>query len=172
MLKYDPKNLSYPGDGYMRTVTAVPKVRRGGNSGKRKIQEVTLNQFKKEKRYKSGRCCGDLNKLDHHLASMAPIPTNKARVCAWCGEKAYTMCGVCKDEKGNCIALHFNAKRGPAKNLRCFIDYHNDSKFGLAKNDATRLLGQTKSHWTMPTSAEVKSNTQHIKHLNEKLNLR
>ena len=51
-----------------------------------------------------------------------------------------TVCGKCEDDKGKRIALHYNAKAGDAKGHHCFYHYHNDTCFGLGKNDVSSIL--------------------------------
>jgi hypothetical protein len=62
-------------------------------------------------------------------------------------------------------ALHFFPTKGPNKGKSCFIDYHNDSCFGLARRDYQVLLGKSKSEWSPPSDKKKKANAKHIKKL-------
>lgn len=158
MLTYSPRKLVYPGDDRMRAVTSIPKERRGGKrSGK-----VTLMQVKRAKRWSTSRLCGDLDKLSKHADSI--ISVSKSRVCAWCGEPSYTLCGKCKDENGKQIPLHYNPK-GARKGAQCFYHYHNDTCFGLGKNDCSLLLKGKKGDWEPPSTDDIAENAQHVSNL-------
>jgi hypothetical protein len=64
--------------------------------------------------------------------------------CFGCGEDSYHKCAVCK------VLLHgLNSRH---KNVEhCFIDYHNDGFFGLARGDCTLVDTQRRS-WHPSTS--------------------
>ena len=142
----------------MRCVTSLARSKRGQ---KRKHAVVDVNMYKKNKRYRTSRLCGDLNKLCHHVDSVEKI--TKPLVCAWCGHPTYTCCTICKDEKTKKkIPLHYNARNGVGKGMKCFYHYHNDSMFGLGKNDSSKLLGLKKGDWEPPNNEEVSWNTQHV----------
>ena len=158
MLTYDPKLLCYAGDGHMRVNTALKRVNRGGGS-KKKLTRVTSEQVRVAKRT---RLCGDLQKFCKHTSSI--VRNKYPNICAWCGEQgAYTHCGECMAQTGKKIPLHYNCKSGPGKGLYCFFNYHDDSCFGLGKNDASQLLKQPKWEWKKPTKREVKENQTYIK---------
>jgi hypothetical protein len=70
MLGYNPKKILYPGDAQMRCVTSLARSKRGQ---KRKHAVVDVNMYKKNKRYRTSRLCGDLNKLCHHIDSVEKI---------------------------------------------------------------------------------------------------
>ena len=161
MLKYSPQRLHYPGDEKMRAVTATSRVNRGQ---KKKSSIVDMNMYKKNKRYRTSRLCGDLNKLCHHINSIEKL--TKPLICAWCGEKTYTCCTICKDEKTKKkIPLHYNAQRGSGTGKKCFYHYHDDSMFGLGKNDCSKLLGHRKQDWEPPTAVETAENALHVEEL-------
>ena len=162
LLTYSPTRIKYSGDSFMRAVTSTPKNKRGT---KRSVSGVSAAQYGKARKWTTSRLCGDLGKITHHVRSIVPVPTKKPRVCAWCGLPCYFMCGMCKDETGKHIPLHYNQKKGDAKGNQCFYHYHNDMMFGLGKNDHTRLRNGTKSEWKPATSAEIRKNAEHIRSL-------
>ena len=167
MLQYNPVKLRYLGDARMRCVTSLRRENRGE---RRKYALVDMNMFKKNKRFRTSRLSGDLNKLCHHINSIEKL--TKPLVCAWCGEKTYTCCTICKDEKSKKkIPLHYNARSGVGQGRQCFYHYHNDSMFGLGKNDCSKLLGHKKGDWTHPNAAEVGINSIHIAELSKDANL-
>ena len=156
MLTYDPKALRYAGDEHMRVNTKLTRVNRGGS--KKKLTRVTSAQVRVAKR---SRLCGDLQKFCKHTSSV--VRNKYSNICAWCGEQgAYTHCGECMAQTGKKVSLHYNCKAGPGKGLYCFFNYHDDSCFGLGKNDASQLLKQPKWEWKKPTKREVKENQTYI----------
>ena len=163
MLTYDPKHIKYPGDERMRAVTEVAKVNRGAR--KKKLARVSAAQVRVAKR---NRLCGDMQKLCKHTSSI--VRNKYPNVCAWCGELgAYTHCGECMAQTKKKISLHYNCKAGPGKGLYCFYNYHDDSCFGLGKNDASQLLNQPKWEWKKPNKREVKENQSYIQELSRPL---
>jgi hypothetical protein len=161
LLKYDPKRLKYPGDSHMRETTSVPKARRGERKRK---GEISVRQFKQNKRNKSSRLCGDLQKLCVHVDSIYTLK-NKGKVCAFCGLTSYQICGKCG------VPLHYNVKQGKAKGRNCFYHYHDDICFGLGYHDATKILGRTQSDWSMPKPTDVRENATVISELIEQADL-
>ena len=173
MLTYCPTNKKYPGDDKMRIFTKLRKVNRGssdstGSNSRKRQGSVSLSQVRAGKRSKSSRLCGDLDKLCVHIASKDRLKTG--RICAWCGKPgAYTVCGKCVDVNKKPIALHYNAKGEHGQGAMCFYHYHNDSGFGLGKNDASVLLKQKKGEWKCPTAEEIDDNKSHVASLTEQL---
>ena len=163
MLSYTPKNENYPGDEYMRAVTSTPRANRASKSTHSRGEDdcVSPSQYSRAKKYKSSRLCGDLGKLCHHTSSI--IRLKKPRICAWCGENTYTMCGVCKDTSGKTIPLHYNSKKDTMKSKLCFYHYHDDMKFGLGRNDSTQVLNGIKSQWIEPDKSTFQNHSKHIK---------
>ena len=159
MLTYNPRKLLYPGDDRMRAVTSLPKMQRG----RKRTAQVTLAQVKRAKRWGTSRLCGNIDKLCNHIDSIES--RSKSRVCAWCGEPAYTMCTKCKDDNGKPVVLHYNSKGGKGKGMQCFYQYHNDSCFGLGKNDKTLLLKGKKTDWEPPTAENIAENAKHISNI-------
>ena len=157
MLTYNPKKLLYPGDDRMRAVTSMPRAQRG----QKRLAQVTAAQVKKAKRWTTSRLCGNLNKLCKHVDAVTKV--KKACVCAWCGEPSYTLCGKCKDDNGKPVLLHYNSKAGKGKGMICFYHYHNDSCFGLGKNDSTHLLKGKKGDWEPPSADDITENAVYVK---------
>ena len=106
-----------------------------------------LGQFKKAKRYSMSRLCGNLDKLCTHVKEIAKL--KKPLICALRGKPACTACGKCKDDKSKRIVLHYNAKAGNAKGYQYFYHYHNNTCFGLGKNDANLILNGKKGDWKL-----------------------
>ena len=161
MLTYSPAKVKYPGDERMRAVTELPKSKRIGNKSKRRL-DVSLSQLKTAKRHGTSRLCGDLDKLSRHVASIQK--NNTGRICAWCGlPGAYAVCGKCKDPLSKKqVSLHYNSKAKNVQGSLCYYHYHNDTRFGLGKNDSTNLLNQKKGDWKEPTPKELDDNRSHI----------
>lgn len=162
MLRYNPRSELYPGDEQMRAVTSLPRAKRKSMV----TDHVTRSQLERAKRSRTSRLCGDIDKLCHHVSSIASL--TKPRKCAWCGVDTYKMCGVCKDstsKKG--IPLHYNQTKGEGQGEMCFYHYHNDGMFGLGRNDGTSLLNQKgkKAEWKKPSKSDIEQNKAHINSL-------
>ena len=173
-LAYTPLNTIYPGDSAMRAVTRMTSAqqKQAYNGGKEKrpvgrpkktriddeaLPVVTPRQLKVAKRHKlKSRLCGDLTAIDHHILSK--VTKKHSRKCAFCGEDAYTFCTICPGEP----ALHFYPTKGDGKGRGCFMDYHSDACFGLARADLPVLLGKRTSDWSPPSANEKKKNAKHI----------
>ena len=79
------------------------------------------------------------------------------------------ICSTCKDKSGNGIPLHYNQKKNYLKGIMGFYDYHNDLRFGLGRNDTTKLLfGLTKNEWCEPDRELLRKNAEHIKSFHDK----
>ena len=104
-----------------------------------------------------GPCC--------HIESIIRIP--KGRSCAYCGEKAYHACGVCKDEGGRPTALHVQRKKGKVVEM-CYFHYHNDNQLGLAREDQIAYRKRKRSDWEPPTSKEREENREAINTLKDR----
>ena len=161
-LTYSPIFQNLPGDECMRSVTSLAKTARNSNKRRKVEDAVTEKQYRANIRTRTTRLCGDLDKLCHHLGTV--IKLTKPKICAWCGENAYTACGVCLDPNNKKpVVLHHNAKRGPGKDEQCFYHYHNNTRFGLGRNDSTQLLMAGKMNWKKPTASDLRQNAAHIK---------
>ena len=143
----------------MRAMTLIPRALRG----QKRSAQVTAAQVKKAKRWGNSRLCGNMDKLCNHVLSIEK--TKKSRVCMCCGKPAYTLCRKCKDESRRLVALHYNSKGGKGKGLICFYHYHNDSCFGLGKNDSTLLLKGKKGDWEPPSVDDITENAMHVRDL-------
>jgi hypothetical protein len=80
------------------------------------------------------------------------------KVCHVCGKPAYSKCGLCN------ITLHYFSKRGANAGAKCYVLYHSDAFFGLAKQDATIVI-KRKQDWVFPTNAAKRGNATYILHL-------
>jgi hypothetical protein len=119
-------------------------------------EAVTLAQFNtaKNSRGHNSRLCGNLDHLHRHISSME-TSIKHACLCAVCGEPAHSKCQICG------MYLHYLPNRGSYKGATCYIDYHNDMFFGLAKSDC-KLVNKCKGDWRMPSSAKKRRNGTHI----------
>jgi hypothetical protein len=177
-LAYSPVNRRYPGDSAMRAVTRLsmsqqkkaykkkdgvarkPGRPKKDEEAKDDAHVVTPKQLKIAKRYKfKSRLCGDLTAINHHVKERQQMKHDQ--VCSYCGEPAYTRCMVCPEQP----ALHFFPSKGPNMGKSCFLDYHNDCCFGLARRDFPVLLGKRKSDWSPPSEKQIRENAKHIRNL-------
>ena len=122
-MKYNPKQGRFPGDDMMRAVTKMPRAIRD-HASKRKMDQVTAVQVRKEKRMKKGRLSGDLGKLCDHVSAIVNL--KKPCVCAYCGALSYHACGIYVDKNKKPIALHYNSKQKESKGKLCFYHWHDD----------------------------------------------
>ena len=91
----------------------------------------------------------------HHVLSTKKY--KNGGVCAWCGKQAYTKCMKCG------VYLHFFPQRGEVDyKANCFVNYHDESKFGLSRVDQP-LVG--KKNWRKPSVTKVNRNRKHISNL-------
>jgi hypothetical protein len=180
-LAYSPLQRRYPGDSAMRAVTRLsmtqqkrmfknkneerrkpgrPKKKDDEEQDKTNAHVVKPGQLKIAKRFKvKSRLCGDLTAINHHIKEREQMKHDQ--VCSYCGEPAYTRCTVCPEKP----ALHFYPSKGPNMGKSCFLDYHNDCCFGLARRDFPVLLGKRKSEWTPPSEKKKKANAKYIRNL-------
>ena len=164
-LKYDPTNLKYKGDEKMRKFTKLTKVQR--KESRRTGGKLSATQLRKQTQSAKSRGCGDLDKLCLHLNSVERL--SSSRMCAWCGEPAYTKCMLCKDPSGKAgVTLH--SSKSIERSL-CFVEYHNDMCIGIAKDDQYKLLKKRKKNWTEPTEMERDENRDHISWLKTRYNI-
>jgi hypothetical protein len=167
-IKYSPIYCKYPGDSHMRVNTKKSKhvngtVRKRGRpkKGQGPVHAVTPDDVREAKRFKmKSRLCGDLTKITYHLAKIERH--NKEHVCKFCGDPCYTRCTVCPNKP----FLHDFPSKGQCEGRSCFMDYHNDFCFGLAKDDC-HMVGVRPSDWSPPTSTERKKNAKQILDLAE-----
>ena len=100
------------------------------------------------------RLCGNLSHFERHVES---VQTGKKHPlsCRVCGEQCYSVCGLCNKP------LHFFPNRGKNMGKSCFLEYHNDSFFGLAVEDC-KVMQKRKSDWTPPSATKKKVQKRHI----------
>ena len=156
---YRPVNKLYPGDENMRVCVQQHKVRRekrGRPKSDDDKHEITTEKLKRARhtKYRPGRLCGDLELFQKHIASKQNW--KNAKPCEVCGLDTYTTCGLCK------APVHYFPQKGSQKGQSCFIDYHNDNFFGLARKDVA-LIGKKKKDWKAPTANVRKLNRRKIK---------
>ena len=124
---------------------------------KNKVDVETLNferEFKRSKQGGNSRLCGDLTKLKCHINSLE-IGLKHPNICAVCGTSAYSKCTLCNKY------VHYNVTRGADKGKNCFFELHDDSYFGMARDDF--LISNTKKgDWTKPSAQKMKKNKERI----------
>ena len=164
-LTYVPKKCMYPGDELLRSSTVIPRAARRSTelSLDGNISRTELQLLKNDNK---SRACGDLDKMCDHVDSIIRLP--KGRACAYCGEKAYHACGICKDDAGKEIALHVQTRKGKGVMELCYFHYHNDNHIGLAKKDQITYRKRNRSNWEPPTSKEREENREVIKTLKDR----
>ena len=110
-------------------VHATTSPAKRGRKNKLDVEAVNFEQeFKRQKRGASTRLCGDLTKLRTHINSLE-IGLKHPNLCAVCGTNAYSKCTLCNKY------VHYNVTRGADKGKNCFFELHDDSMFGLARDD-------------------------------------
>jgi hypothetical protein len=179
-----PTTTLYPGDQNMRvstkqssghtTTKPSPRIRGRGRPSRSQnppsdvtlIARVTKEQLRLQswRRATTGqpphsRLCGDLTHLQQHINSTVTA-LKRPKVCYVCGEPAYSKCGLCD------VTLHYFPKRGANAGAECYLLYHSDPFFGLAKQDAT-LVKKRKQDWVFPTNAAKRGNATYIRRLGE-----
>jgi hypothetical protein len=173
LLQYDPRNRKYPGDEKFRVSTSQPVSQRFASpTGARAASNprtprsaasiassttsgVTINDIKSAQK----RLCGDLSHLMEHVQSIAHLPKNNKKVCAVCGSRTHYECARCG------VALHypsFTTKDG--NKIACFLQYHNTTYYGLAKEDRT-LVGVKHKQFELPNEERVKEHGLAMKRL-------
>jgi hypothetical protein len=166
MLQWDPAHQLYPGDNNMRRVQQLNKTRRAMK--KRRAFEldgykdsVSVIEFKKQKSGPNPRLCGNLSDFRRHADSiLRQGQGGRGRAglrCVVCSTKTYTSCGLCdtagRDNDGH-PPLCFFPSKGAGVGNTCFLDYHNDVFFGLAKKDCNSVVSKHESEWVTPNRAK------------------
>ena len=85
----------------------------------------------REAKYRRGfnsRMRGNLIHLDMYIKS-THIGNKHGYTCKVCGNMDYSECYICG------VYLNLMANIGKSEGRTCFFDYHNDSFFGLARED-------------------------------------
>ena len=126
-------------------------------------EKVTIQQLKQLKKKKNYRLCGCLLDLSSHIHQVKKIKC--AKQCEVCGVDTYTVCALCPGNPG----IHFFPTKGVAKGKDCFVSFHSDHFFGLAKSDICMFEGFRKKDWKPPTNRQVKANAKHIQALTKEL---
>jgi hypothetical protein len=173
MLQYKPTRRKYPGDSNMRAATQQSRrarQERTDATNQNLLEDMTQagdedpvddgNPINKSvlqraigRRGKS-RLCGNLSHFERHVQS---VVTGKKHPlsCRVCGDHCYSVCTMCDKP------LHFFPNRGKNVGKNCFLEYHNDSFFGLAVDDC-KVMKKRKQDWTAPTVAKKKVQARHI----------
>ena len=174
LLSYHPTQRQYLGDLQFRVSTKQTQAQRAaavaevieegdettsptkrGRKTKRDSQRESFEQeFKKSKRGANTRLCGDLTKLRTHINNME-LGLKHPNNCAVCGTSAYSKCRLCNKY------VHYNVTRGVDKGKNCFFELHDDSCFGLARDDH-KITNTKKGDWTKPTAQKMKQNKEFI----------
>ena len=105
-------------------------------------------------RHKAGRLCGDLEKFQKHIDSVAS--SNNVKPCEVCGLDCYTTCGLFKR-----APYHFSPQKGSHKSKTCVAQYHSGHFFGLTHEDIN-MYGKRKKDWKAPTVLAKRSNKKLI----------
>lgn len=196
MLNYHPSKRLYPGDAHMRDSTAHPYERRGkrgspatsipclvGAGGEgistdfedasdlcdgasvEKDGKITIfqlqNGYKRNKQTQSiARLCGNLESLEKHIH--ARENRKSSRCCEVCGEKTYYVCSLCD------AGLHYFSQKGPGAGNLCYLEFHSEGFYGLAKRDVVLYDNAQKQNW-VPASNNMRINqARHIRALRKK----
>jgi hypothetical protein len=120
--------------------------------------QVTKKDLQVASRGPKARLCGDLSLLKKHIEAVA-TGRKHPKICVVCGEQAYSVCTLCNNK-----AMHYFPQKGVNAGTSCFIDYHNDSFFGLAYDDI-KLVNKRKSEWTPPNLTKQRNNKKYINDL-------
>ena len=141
MLKYKPQRCEYPGDEYFRTAKRRSYIQRQkARIEDRRTQErppdddvqrVTLAQLKEAtlgRRLRPSRICLQPRDLKPHIAQTHRLHNDNR--CEVCGVATRYRCTLCDR------SLYFFPQRGRQLNKDCFVDFHDESFFGLARCDA------------------------------------
>lgn len=150
LLTYSPQKLLYPGDRHFREHTRSMKKRKRVNSDQEaepapngSLSLGQLEHMEKKRKQKKTRFCGDLSKYQLHMESKENGTTKLS--CFVCGDKTRTICGLCD------VSLHDNPTHGKTKGMNCFLDFHNETMFGLCKKDS-----RTPKEWKVATAQDRK----------------
>ena len=126
-------------------------------------ERITSDQYKKMKARNNSRLCGDVSCLQKHINHLKKVKC--AKQCEVCGIDSYTVCTLCPGNPG----VHFFPTKGIAKAKQCYLEYHSDEFFGLAKSDITLFHGMRFKDWKAPTNRAKKSNAKYIDNIKKQL---
>ena len=198
MLSYTPKFCYYAGDDRMRMVTSMNTTARRNKLNTKKStsnrkrckrsriteensdnsqdsdsseddlpttmdERITSDQYKKMKARNNSRLCGDVSCLQKHINYLKKVKC--AKQCEVCGIDTYTVCTLCPGNPG----VHFFPTKGIAKAKQCYLEYHSDEFFGLAKSDITLFHGMRLKDWKAPTNRAKKSNAKYIDNIKKQI---
>ena len=177
LLRYKASNNMYPGDSFLRSSTRTPRNRRNLMTSidsvslsipseidnEQSTSKISINQLKEasapiNRRHKP-RLCGNLDNLESHVKSVIKGLSNDG-ICNACGLPCFSKCGICN------VYLHYFPQRGQVVDQLCFLKHHNESFFGLARQDMT-LVGKRLRDFKKPNQQCIQINTKHIKKLRE-----
>ena len=88
-------------------------------------------QNKPSTKYGSARLCVYLTDYERHLEYRAQLKNSIP--CEAFGADSYNICGLCN------APIKLFSKREFHTNTTCFLKYHSDIFFGLARSDSTLL---------------------------------
>ena len=156
MLKYKPTHIKYAGDANMRLAKQKNQSARNKSKYVERVkrgilleEDLQLSNFEKKSNYRQGansRLCGNLIQLDMHLNSSETLNKhgNAWKVYDNVAYSKWYICGV---------YLNLMSNRGKSAGRTCFFDYHNNTFFGLSREDVG--FSKTKSKdWNYPSIAK------------------
>lgn len=159
MLRYNPANGYLPGDGNFRVNTKQTMRRRRAKRKREKIDYsadgVTLDNYKLAKEANT-RLCGDLDQFLDHTKSLSRT-TNK-QFCEVCKTMTLWKCRGC--DKYMCVLNNKSFTGG-----ECFVRYHSDTFFGLAKSDAS----MHDTNWKPANENTIRRHANFMKELQQQL---
>ena len=173
MLQYSPKNRKYLGDDKFRASTQQPKERRPASaasvasslSDSRSTEKSMTSITKDDLSAAEGRrLCGDLSAFCEHVESIQRIPNRNSKCCVVCGKDTYWVCMKCRGPDGNRgVAMHATTSEETGRSIPCMFHHHNESFFGLARNDYKLTGIKHKKDWSFPTADERRLHHHKIK---------
>ena len=95
-----------------------------------------------------------------HMNSKTTLPNKNTQVCLVCGKGCHEKCGLCDK------VLHYTNIQ-PGMTAPCFMQYHNTSYFGLARDD-WKITGAQKKHFTLPDEDLVQQHAESMRELKAK----
>ena len=135
--------------------TTCTSTSKRGRKSKQDLEKESFEQeFKRAKRGANTRLCGDLTKLRNHIHNME-VGLKHPNNCAVCGGRAYSKCKLCNKY------VHYNVTRGADRGKNCFFELHDDSCFGLARDDF-QITKTKKGDWTKASPQKMKRNKDFI----------
>jgi hypothetical protein len=103
--------------------------------------------------------CRDLlSLLKKHITGIVMRRKHPKR-CVVCGKQAFLVCTLCNNK-----AMHWFPQKGQNGGSSCFINYHNNSFFGLTYDDI-KLVNKQKSKWSPANQTKQRNNKKYINNL-------